>query len=139
MSLINGLAQGLDIRFSQVVRGVAWSSSGVRVTTSSGVFDADRVVVTLPLGVLKRGDIEFSPGLPKGKRTAIARLGMGVLDKSYFKFPTAFWQTGEDPVWIYRKRWSKKLKPDSGILHVGSSCRSADLIWIYCGRAGKTV
>lgn len=98
MSLINGLAQGLDIRFSQVVRGVAWSSSGVRVTTSSGVFDADRVVVTLPLGVLKRGDIEFSPGLPKGKRTAIARLGMGVLDKSYFKFPTAFWQTGEDPV-----------------------------------------
>jgi hypothetical protein len=98
MSLIEGLAQGLDIRFSQLVRGVAWSSSGVRVTTASGVFDADRVVITLPLGVLKRGEIEFSPGLPSAKKTAISKLRMGVLDKTYLKFPTAFWQTREDSV-----------------------------------------
>ncbi len=98
MSLVDGLSEGLDIRYGQMVRAVAWSSSGVRVTTASGVFDADRVVITLPLGVLKRGDIEFSPGLPSAKKTAIAKLGMGVLNKTYFKFPAAFWQTGEDPV-----------------------------------------
>jgi monoamine oxidase len=98
MSLINGLAHGLDIRYRQKVRQVTWSSSGVRVTTASGAFDADRVVVTLPLGVLKRRDIEFSPGLPRAKKTAIAKLGMGVLDKTYFRFPTAFWQTGNEPV-----------------------------------------
>ena len=98
MSLINGLAQGLDIRFNELVREVSWSASGVRVTTTGGVFEADRVVVTLPLGVLKKGEIEFSPGLPRAKREAISHLRMGVLDKTYFKFPTAFWQTQEDPI-----------------------------------------
>ena len=98
ISLIDGLAQGLDIRFNQLVRGISWSSSGVRVTTESGVFDADRAIITLPLGVLKRGDIEFSPGLPTAKANAIAKLRMGVLDKTYFKFPTAFWQTREDSI-----------------------------------------
>lgn len=98
ISLVDGLAQGLDIRFNQMVRGVAWSSSGVSVTTTSGVFDADRVVITLPLGVLKRNDIEFSPGLPTAKTTAIAKLRMGVLDKTYFKFPSAFWQTRSQSV-----------------------------------------
>jgi monoamine oxidase len=98
ISLIDGLAQGLDIRFNQLVREISWSSSGVGVTTESGVFDADRVVITLPLGVLKRGDIEFSPGLPTAKANAIAKLRMGALDKTYFKFPTAFWQTREDSI-----------------------------------------
>jgi polyamine oxidase len=98
MSLIDALSQGLDIRFNQLVRGISWSSSGVRVTTATGVFDADRVIITLPLGVLKRGDIEFSPGLPAAKKTAISKLRMGALDKTYFKFPTAFWQTGDDAV-----------------------------------------
>ena len=98
MSLIDGLAQGLDIRYGQLVREVSWSSSGVQVVTASGVFDADRAVITLPLGVLKRGEIEFSPGLPRAKSTAIAKLGVGVLNKTYFKFAEAFWQTGEDPV-----------------------------------------
>ena len=97
-SLIDGLSQGLDIRFNQLVRGISWNSSGVGVTTESGVFDADRVVITLPLGVLKRGEIEFSPGLPSAKKTAISKLRMGVLDKTYLKFPTAFWQTGDDSV-----------------------------------------
>ena len=98
ISLIDGLAQGLDIRFNQLVRGISWSSSGVRVTTESGVFDADRAIITLPLGVLKRGDIEFSPGLPTAKANALAKLRMGVLDKTYFKFPSAFWQTREDSI-----------------------------------------
>ena len=98
LSLIDGLAQGLDIRFNQLVRGISWSSSGVGVTTESGVFDADRVVITLPLGVLKRGDIEFSPGLPTAKANAIAKLRMGALNKTYFKFPTAFWRTREDSI-----------------------------------------
>lgn len=98
ISLIEGLSRGLDIRYNEMVRRVSWSSSGVQVTTTSRVFHADRVVVSLPLGVLKRGDIEFSPGLPKGTTTAISKLAMGVLDKTYFKFATSFWQRSEDPV-----------------------------------------
>jgi polyamine oxidase len=79
ITLIDGLAQGLDIRRDQKVYEIGWNTSGVRVTTSQGIFDADRVVVTLPLGVLKRKGVVFSPGLPTAKATAVARLGMGVL------------------------------------------------------------
>lgn len=98
IALIDGLAEGLDIQRNQKVNQIAWNTSGVRVTTSQGTFDADRVVVTLPLGVLKRKGVVFSPGLPTAKATAIAGLGMGVLDKTYFKFSTPFWQTQSERI-----------------------------------------
>ncbi|MET9883330.1 NAD(P)/FAD-dependent oxidoreductase [Streptomyces sp. NPDC006430] len=75
----------------QTVTRVDWDSAGVSVTTDKGVFSADHVVVTLPLGVLQSGAVTFGPGLPAAKRTAIGRLGMGVLNKCYLRFPRAFW------------------------------------------------
>lgn len=45
------------------------------------VLEAGVVVVTLPLGVLQAGDVEFKPALPKRKQEAIDALGMGLLDK----------------------------------------------------------
>lgn len=85
------LRAGLDIRTGHTVRSIAHDSSGVRVETQRGTFVGDRVVVTLPLGVLKHGDVGFTPILPEAKRAAIDRLGMGVLNKCYLKFPRVFW------------------------------------------------
>ncbi|MFJ9610789.1 flavin monoamine oxidase family protein [Kitasatospora sp. NPDC101176] len=85
------LAAGLSIQTGQVVERVDWNSTGVTVTTDQAVFQADHVVVTLPLGVLQRGRVTFGPGLPATKRTAIGRLGMGVLNKCYLRFPRTFW------------------------------------------------
>lgn len=87
------LAQGLDLRLEQVVQGITYGRSGVTVTTHRGVYTADRCVVSVPLGVLKRGTIEFQPALPAAKQAAIERLGMGVLNKVYLKFPHPFWDT----------------------------------------------
>ena len=42
---------------------------------------ADAVLVTVPLGVLKKGSIQFQPALPEAKQAAIKRLGMGVMNK----------------------------------------------------------
>ncbi len=58
----------------------------------------DAVLVTVPLGVLKRGSITFSPPLPAKKQRAINRLGMGTLDKLYLLFEDAFWDP--DATWI---------------------------------------
>lgn len=41
----------------------------------------DAVLVTAPLGVLKKGAISFSPPLPERKLGAIQRMGFGVLNK----------------------------------------------------------
>ena len=39
------------------------------------------MIITLPLGCLKAGDIDFQPALPEWKTDAIAKLGYGNLNK----------------------------------------------------------
>ena len=41
----------------------------------------DAVLVTVPLGVLKKGDLRFNPPLPERKLGAIQRMGFGTLNK----------------------------------------------------------
>ena len=85
------LATGIDVRLRHAVVAIEHDSKGAVVRTTTESFEADRVVVTLPLGVLKKGTVTFRPALPEAKRMAIERLGMGVLDKLWLRFPRAFW------------------------------------------------
>lgn len=96
--ITDGLAQGLDIRLGAVVKTVRYGSDGVEVETSAGSFVADKAVVTLPLGVLKQASVKFEPPLPASKQAAIQRLGMGVLNKVYLKFPQVFWDEGVETI-----------------------------------------
>lgn len=89
--ILTNVAKGLEIRLGQVVQHIAYGSSGVTVTTNQGQVTGTRAIITLPLGVLKRGTITFAPALSVAKTTAINRLNMGVLNKSYFRFPRVFW------------------------------------------------
>ncbi|NOX61813.1 MAG: NAD(P)-binding protein [Chloroflexi bacterium] len=85
------MAQGLDIRTGHAVRRLEYDASGVRAFTEQGEFRGERAVVTLPLGALKSGAMEFVPELPARKQAAIRRLGMGLMNKTYFRFPRVFW------------------------------------------------
>ena len=88
VQIIRRLAEGLKIRLSHSVRSIEWDEkTGVAVETSQGRYEADFAVVTLPLGVLKHRGVEFQPALPESKRGAISRMGMGLLNKTYLKFP----------------------------------------------------
>nr|CAN68725.1 hypothetical protein VITISV_033600 [Vitis vinifera] len=49
------------------------------------------VLCTVPLGVLKKGTIDFLPQLPQRKRDAIQRIGFGLLNKVAMLFPYDFW------------------------------------------------
>ncbi|MGW6928947.1 flavin monoamine oxidase family protein [Lentzea sp. NPDC054927] len=86
-SVLDALAEGLDIRLGHVVTRI----EDGRVTTDQGVFCADKVLVTLPIGVLKAGSVEFDPPLAEAKQSAIARLGFGTLNKIALHYPEAFW------------------------------------------------
>ncbi|MFO7589570.1 MAG: FAD-dependent oxidoreductase [Acidimicrobiia bacterium] len=90
------LADGLDVRTGRVVTQVAWDPSGVSVVANGEAVPGAHVVVTLPLGVLKAGAVEFVPALPSPNRRAIERLGMGVLDKLWLRFPRVFWDPDVD-------------------------------------------
>lgn len=90
------LAQGLAIETGRVVQAVHWGQTPVRVRTQSEEYLADQVLLTLPLGVLQAGSVRMVPELPAPKQTAIAQLGMGVLNKCYLRFEKAFWPHGVD-------------------------------------------
>jgi monoamine oxidase/CRP-like cAMP-binding protein len=97
-ALVERLAAGLDVRLEHVVETIDYHGSAgtrVRVTTNRGVFEADAVVVTLPLGVLKAGAVAFTPPLPRPKLDAIERLGVGHLVKVLVRFVEPFWQRSQ--------------------------------------------
>jgi monoamine oxidase len=97
------LADGLDIRLSSVVRSVTQSPAGVVVGLADGSsVTADDVVVTVPLGVLQAGDVIFDPPLADAVTGAMDRLGMGVYDKVFLRFPSRFW--GDS--WVVRQQGS---------------------------------
>jgi len=87
------VAEGLDVRLAQLVQHVAVRQHGVTVATDEREFHADRLIVTLPIGVLKAGRVTFDPPLPASKQHAIDATGSGLLDKLYLRFDQPFWDT----------------------------------------------
>lgn len=55
------------------------------------VYTADKVLLTVPLSVLKNDRIQFDPALPESKVQAIQKLGMGAGLKIILKFKRPFW------------------------------------------------
>jgi monoamine oxidase len=89
------LAQGLDIRLGQPVTSIRWAANGVEVATEKETFHADRVLVTLPIGVLKAGTVQFSPALPAEKLKVIQSVGVGAIHKVVLRFEKRFWRNDE--------------------------------------------
>lgn len=90
-TLANHLAKSLSIQYNQRVTAIDYSQSMVRVTHNGAISEADYVVVTVPLGVLKKNIITFTPALPATKRTAIEKVGMNCVNKFLLTWDKAFW------------------------------------------------
>jgi monoamine oxidase len=96
--LVDAMATGVDLRLGVEVTDVAISAAGVRVRSADGSSQAgSHVVVTVPLGVLKRGAPRFSPGLPPDRLAAIGRLGFGRFEKVVLRFDEPFWRAAGFP------------------------------------------
>lgn len=84
------LARGLTIKTGHKVSRVE-RGEGVTVHTEQGRFEADYVVVAVPLGVLQRDALHFTPALPTPKSEAIHRMGMGLVNRVSLLFDKPFW------------------------------------------------
>ncbi len=110
--LTDFLASGLDIRLNQIVQRISYSAQGVVVSSNQGEFSADRVVITLPIGVLKAGQVIFEPELPQVKQQAISSMGSGLLNKLFLRFPYTFWENDKEIInWVSEEhgRWNEWL------------------------------
>jgi monoamine oxidase len=96
--LVNAMAAGVDVRLGVPVTEVAVSAGGVRVRAADGRSEeGSHVVVTVPLGVLKREALRFSPGLPPDRLAAIGRLGFGRFEKVALRVEEPFWRAAGFP------------------------------------------
>jgi monoamine oxidase len=77
----------VEIHLNTPVHEIEWSSGYVRADT----FEADKAIVTLPLGVLQSGTVRFMPAL-KEKDDAARQLVMGHVVKVVICFHAAFWE-----------------------------------------------
>jgi monoamine oxidase len=92
---------GIDLNLNTVVDAIEWGKETVEVKarTQQGIsnFSASKVLITIPLGVLKAGpgelgSIQFIPPLPPEKMQAMDKLEMGKVIRVVLQFRERFWE-----------------------------------------------
>ena len=106
--IIEMLSCNLDIRYNSPVKSLSLeesmdgscADSKIRVdfggVSEGQCTHADAAVMAIPLGCLQAEDIDFHPPLPQWKTEAIARMGMGKLEKVMLEFDHCFWDHNAD-------------------------------------------
>ena len=102
----NPMQDALLSRFSNVVEDVELNSevkevnyvgekviiNGVKTgTAESFSMEADRVIVTVPVSILKNGGISFTPALPSAKTSALSLMSMDATIRVLLDFKANFW------------------------------------------------
>jgi lysine-specific histone demethylase 1 len=104
----------LDLRTRKAVKQISYDPNGGsegrgKVVCEDGeVIDADQIVLTAPLGVLKSNAITFEPELPPWKLQSIDQLGFGTLNKIVLVYERAFWDVDQDMIFLLRDTENKE-------------------------------
>jgi hypothetical protein len=99
----------------KVIKIVTWGKRDEGTIMSNDMvnggasYSAPRIIVSVPLGVLKHGTIAFDPELSADKATAIAKLGMGLLDKVTLLYSENFWR--DDANELGESTWFEVVDP----------------------------
>lgn len=90
---------GGSILLSTEVVGIEWSKRRVSLETADGrIVKGERVVITIPIGVLQRDTLRFSPELPY-RKDIFNKIGFGGVIKFVVHFSEKFWES------VVRKRF----------------------------------
>lgn len=100
----------LDLRTRKIVKQIEYNPGNRFANESTKIlcedgdsFDADHIVMTTSLGVLKDGHVKFDPPLPEWKNGPIQRLGFGTLNKVILVYDKPFWKVDQDMFGLLRE------------------------------------
>src|SRR6202045_4669266 len=79
--LIARLGEQVPLALSTPANQIIWSGRDVAVETPAGKIAARAAIVTVSSNVLAAGNIKFTPDIPKRRRNAAAKLGLGSYDR----------------------------------------------------------
>lgn len=87
---------GCRILLNKKIKQVGWQKNKVTATTAEGeIFTGDKVIITIPAGVLQQSDssasIRFNPAITNYNR-AWQNIGYGTVLKIVLVFETSFWE-----------------------------------------------
>jgi monoamine oxidase len=97
ISLTNFLLQcckenNASIYYNSNVHHIEWQPNHATVScTNRKKFIADKIIITVPLGVLQQQNISFTPAIPE-QQNAWMNIGFGNVIKVLVHFKTGFWQ-----------------------------------------------
>lgn len=101
--LIGSFIKGAEaVQLNTVVKSIDYSGEKVVVTGEKIVNGTaqpftstyDKIIVTVPVSILKDGDIAFNPPLPSSKTNALSRMAMDSSIRVLLDFRKNFWETG---------------------------------------------
>lgn len=119
--------KGSGKKYEQSEGGSAKNYKSIKILCGDGsMFLADHVVITIPLGCLKKDHPTlFSPSLCVSKSRAIQAIGFGTVNKIYLQFEEPFW---EEPstflVFSHHLNNDILLKQDSSQCQVRYQCHN---------------
>ena len=79
-------------RLDQPVQEIDYSGDMISITTAdSSVFTGEKVLITVPVSILKNGAINFVPGLPQEKINSFGKIQMDAGLKVFMEFSQRFY------------------------------------------------
>lgn len=104
-----------NITFNAPVTRVNYSEDGVRLETANQQYAADKVIMAVPLQIIKEEAILFSPALPTPKRAAIEELPVWAGFKAFFEFDSGFFPDDEHVFEVTPSTAGEKIFYNAGL------------------------
>ncbi len=90
ISRFNGVIPA--VKLNTPITSINYAADPIVLTAKDGSsFQANKVILTVPVSVLKSGGIAFSPGLPGTHTGSMAKIGMGASLRALIEFKRNFW------------------------------------------------
>ena len=81
------------IQFNTAVKSINYASDKILLQTSKAEYEADKVIITVPVKILQNKAIQFTPNLPKEKIEAINKVIVWGGCKAFIEFSKSFYPT----------------------------------------------
>lgn len=90
LSRFNGVTS--KVKLNAPIKSIDYSGETVTIVDKNDVTTtANKVIVTVPVSILKEGGIQFTPALPANKTTALSRIGMDASIHVALEFKKNIW------------------------------------------------
>lgn len=98
LSRFNGILP--EVKYNTIVKKIDWSGNVITVTDSNNkTYTATKIIITVPLSILKAGGITFTPALPSSTTGAMSKFGMDAAVRLILDFKSNFWGLDSSFIW----------------------------------------